>query len=132
MRRPIFKNISERLHCWKVFCENVFQIRSEINKRNCWQLAVWKVAQISQDWIKDDLLKKKKIKFLYKSTTTAIGKSFVKNQIKTENIFLHNSIKISGNFGIKHLQWSRFIQRNKKKCSKKRYFTNFSSSHLEV
>ena len=48
------------------------------------------------------------IKFLYKSTTTAIGKSFVKNQIKTENIFLHNSMKISGNFDIKqHLQWSK-------------------------
>ena len=52
IRRPILKNISERLHCWKVFCENVFQIRSELSKRNYWWLAVWKVAQISQDWIK--------------------------------------------------------------------------------
>ena len=51
-RRPILKNISKRLHCWKVFCENVFQIRSELSKRNYWWLAVWKVAQISQDWIK--------------------------------------------------------------------------------
>ena len=34
IRRPILKNISERLHCWKVFCENVFQIRSELSKRN--------------------------------------------------------------------------------------------------
>ena len=52
IRRTILKNISERLHCWKVFCENVFQIRSELSKRNYWWLAVWKVAQISQDWIK--------------------------------------------------------------------------------
>ena len=52
IRRPILKNISERLHCWKVFCENVFQIRSELSKRNYWWLAVWKVAQISQDWTK--------------------------------------------------------------------------------
>ena len=52
IRRPILKNISERLHCWKVFRENVFQIRSEITKRNYWWLAVWNIAQISQDWIK--------------------------------------------------------------------------------
>ena len=45
IRRPILKSISER-------CENVFQIRSEFSKRNYWWLAVWKVAQISQDWIK--------------------------------------------------------------------------------
>ena len=34
IRRPILNNISERLHCWKVFCENVIQIRSELSKRN--------------------------------------------------------------------------------------------------
>ena len=34
IRRPILKNISERLHCWKVFYENDFQIRSELTKRN--------------------------------------------------------------------------------------------------
>ena len=34
IRRPILKNISERLHCWKVFCGKVFQIRSELRKRN--------------------------------------------------------------------------------------------------
>ena len=34
IRRPILKNISERLHCWKVFYEKVFQIRSELRKRN--------------------------------------------------------------------------------------------------
>ena len=32
IRRPILKNISEWLHCWKVFCEKVFQIRSELSK----------------------------------------------------------------------------------------------------
>ena len=52
IRRPILKNISKRLHCWKVFCENVFQIRSGLSKRNYWWLAEWKVAQIIQDWIK--------------------------------------------------------------------------------
>ena len=36
IRRTILKNISERLHCWKVFCENVFHIRSELCKRTCW------------------------------------------------------------------------------------------------
>ena len=79
--RPIKKNISiEQLHCWKVFCQNVFQIRSGLvdvllMKRNYWWLAVWKIAQISQDWIKmlpkissmwgDQILRKKRIKFLY-------------------------------------------------------------------
>ena len=73
------------------------------------------------------------IKFLYKSTTTAIGKSFVKNRIKTRKNFLHNSIKISGNFDIKHLRWSKTdISKETKKCSKKRYSTNFSSNHMEV
>ena len=28
-------------------------------------------------------------------------------RIKTENNFLHNSIKNSGNFDIKHLPWSK-------------------------
>ena len=28
VRRPILKNISEGLHFWKVFCENIFQIRT--------------------------------------------------------------------------------------------------------
>ena len=50
-RRPILKNISEPLHCWNVLWER-FQIRSELSKRNFWWPAVWKVAQISQDWIK--------------------------------------------------------------------------------
>ena len=46
--------------------------------------AVWKAAQISQDWI------------------------------KMRSIFLHNSIKILGNFDIKHLRWSKTDLRNKK------------------
>ena len=52
IRRSILKNVSEQQHYWKVFRENVFQIRSELSKRNYWWLAVWKVTQISQDWIK--------------------------------------------------------------------------------
>ena len=52
IRRPTLKNSTIQLHCWKLFCENLFQIRSELSKRNYWWLAVWKVAQISQDWIK--------------------------------------------------------------------------------
>ena len=52
IRRPIVKNISKRLHCWKVSSENIYHIRSELSKRNYWRLAVWKVTQISQDWIK--------------------------------------------------------------------------------
>ena len=35
IRKTILKNISKRLHCWKVFCENVFHIRSELCKRTC-------------------------------------------------------------------------------------------------
>ena len=34
IRRPILKNVSERLHCWKVFCENDFEIKSELSKGN--------------------------------------------------------------------------------------------------
>ena len=32
IRRLIWKNISEWLHCWKLFYENVFQIRSQLSK----------------------------------------------------------------------------------------------------
>ena len=52
IRRPTWKNISKQLHCWKVFCESLFQIRSELSKRNYWWIAVLKVVQISQGWIK--------------------------------------------------------------------------------
>ena len=31
----------------------------------------------------------------------------MQNRIKGENIFLHTSIKISENFDIKHLRWSK-------------------------
>ena len=34
IRRPILKNISKQLHCWKEFCENVFHMRSELSKKN--------------------------------------------------------------------------------------------------
>ena len=36
IRRTILKNISKRGHCWKVFWENSFHIRSELCKRICW------------------------------------------------------------------------------------------------
>ena len=45
IRKPILKNINERLHCWKVFFENVFQIRSELSKRNYWWLASEKLLK---------------------------------------------------------------------------------------
>ena len=84
VRRPILKNICERLHFWKAFCETIFYIR--LSKRNYWWLAQWKVAQISQNWTKmlcynkllgEEIFILKKIKLLYKSETTAIGKSFM-------------------------------------------------------
>ena len=39
--------------------------------------------------------------------TTAIGKSFMKNRLKRRNSFLQTSIKISENFCMKHLLWSK-------------------------
>ena len=55
-------------------------------------------------------------------------KTFREKSDKKQNIFLHNSIKISGN-----LQWSKTdLSKELKNCSKKRYSTNFSSSHPEV
>ena len=119
------KNISEQLHCWKVFCEKVFQIRSELSKRNYWWLAVWKIAQISQDWIKTLSLinyyerrsiSKKKIKFLYKSKTTAIAKSFVKNRIKNRKYFSAQQYQYFRKFRryTSAIEQNRFIQRNKK------------------
>ena len=50
-------------------------------------------------------------------------------------MFLHTNINISGNFDIKHLQWSKtdLSEETKKDYLKlKRYSTNFSSSHPEV
>ena len=32
IRRTILKNINEQLYCWKVFCENVLHIRSELGE----------------------------------------------------------------------------------------------------
>ena len=37
-------------------------------------------------------MRREKIKFLHKRETTAIGKSFMQNQIKSRNIILHTSI----------------------------------------
>ena len=46
IRRPTLKNSTIQLHCWKLLCENLFQIRSELSKRNYWWLAVWKVLKL--------------------------------------------------------------------------------------
>ena len=47
--------------------------------------------------------------------TTAIGKSFIQNRIKSRNIFLHISAKISENFDIKSLRWTKQIYPKKQK-----------------
>ena len=49
---------------------------------------------------------KKRIKFRSKSKTTAIGKSFVKNQINRK-YFSAQQYQNSGNFDIKHLRRSK-------------------------
>ena len=118
IRRPILINISERLHCWKMFCENVFQIRSEISKNNYWRLTVLKVAQISQDWIKmlpiiryyarrlNSL--KKRLNSYIRVKPQVLEKVWWKIGQNTENIFLQKFFcKISGNFNFKHLRWSK-------------------------
>ena len=46
---------------------------------------------------------KKTLNSYIRAKPQLLEKSFVKNRIKTENIFLHNSVKILGNFNIKHL-----------------------------
>ena len=136
------KKISERLHCWKVLCENVFQIKSELGKRNYWWLAMWKVPQISQDWIKmlpvikyymKRLNSLKKIKFLYKSKTRAVGKSCVKNRVKNKIFFCTTASKFQEISTLNIYDGAKQIYPKKyKKCSKRRYSTNFNSSHLEV
>ena len=73
------------------------------------------------------------MKRLYKMKTTAIEKSFMQNQIKSRNIFLHTSIKNLENFNIKHLRWSKTdLSKEAKKDSKERHSMNFSSSRPEV
>ena len=68
-------------------------------------------------------MRRKKIELLHKSETTAIGKSFMQNQIKSRKYFsahqLHN--KISENFDIKHLQRSKtdLSKETKKKLLRK-------------
>ena len=66
--------------------------------------------------------------------TTAIGKSFMKNRLKRRNSFLQTSIKISENFCMKHLLWSKTdsFKETKKRDSKERYSTNFSGSRTEL
>ena len=65
-------------------------------------------------------MKQEKIKFLHKDFT-AIGKSFLQNQKKSRNIFLHTSVKISENFHIKHLWWTKtdLSKETKKKILRK-------------
>ena len=75
----------------------------------------------------------KKVVLFLKKAEPQLLKKVVKSDKKTKNIFLHTSIKISGNFDIKHLWWSKTDwSKEIKKDSKKRYSTNFSSSHQEV
>ena len=77
--------------------------------------SAWKIAQISQDWIKMLPIIKYYVRRLKKRLNSYIiakpqllEKVSWKIRQKSENIFLHNSIKISGNFDIKqHLRWSK-------------------------
>ena len=124
IRRPILKNISKRLHCWKVFCENVFQIRSELSKRNYWWLAVWKVAQISQDWIKMlPIIKyyvrrfKKRLNSYIIAKPQLLEKVYImKNQTKNRKYFSAQQYQNFRKFrhSTSAMEQNRFIQRNKK------------------
>ena len=91
IRRPILKNISERLHCCKVFRENVFQIRSELLMTCCVNgCSNWSRLNKNASYNKvprEEIKFLKKIKFLYKTKTAAIGKSFVKNRTKNRIYF---------------------------------------------
>ena len=83
IRRPILKNICRQLHCWKVFSENVFQMRTQQKEllmtccvTGCTnQSGLNKNASYNKVLGEEIKFLKKKIKFLYKSKTTAIGKS---------------------------------------------------------
>ena len=86
VRRPILKNICERLHFWKAFCETIFYIR--LSKRNYWWLTcsvkgcsnkskLNKNVICYNKLLGEEIFILKKIKLLYKSKTTAIGKSFM-------------------------------------------------------
>ena len=57
--------------------------------------------------VKYKVRRRKNIKSLHKRETIATGKIFLRNQISSKNTFLHTSIKISENFDIKNLQWSK-------------------------
>ena len=82
---PVLKNICKRLHFWKVFCKNIFQIRTwqrELLMKQEWSPVLWKVAQISQDWTKmfpiiKHKVKRENIEFLHK----------MQNRIKSRKYF---------------------------------------------
>ena len=65
-------------------------------------------------------MRSEKIECLHKrETTTAIEKSFIQNRIKSRNIFLQASIKVSENSDIKHLLWSKTYPKKEKKTIRK-------------
>ena len=99
IRTTILKKISEQLHFWKVFCENIF-FRLELSKRSFWWLAVWKVAQISQHWTKMFPIimynmRREKIKFLksywktFHLKSSKIRKYFFAHQYQNFRKFQH-------------------------------------------
>ena len=81
IRRPILKNICRQLHCWKVFCENIFQIRTQQKELlTCCVTGCTNQSGLNKNASYNKVLGE--IKFLKKrlssyTRATAIGKSFV-------------------------------------------------------
>ena len=70
----------------------------------------------------------KKIKLLNKKKTTAIGKSFMQNQIKSRQVTKFRKILTLNICN----EAKQTYQKKRKKASKKRYSTSFTSSHPKV
>ena len=98
----------------KYFVRTSFRSDLNLAKGTIDDLLCERLPQISQDWIKMlPIIKfyvrrfKKRLNSYIIAKPQLLEKVSWKIRQKAENIFLHNSIKISGNFDIKHLWWSK-------------------------
>ena len=98
-RTPILKNNCERLllNFWKVFCKNIFQIIIEQREL----LLIGSCVKGCSNQSK-----------LNKNAGNSLEKVLLEN---AENSFLHTSTKISENFDINDLRWSKISNPKKQK-----------------
>ena len=105
---PNLKNISKRLH-WKVFCKNIFQIRTQQKELLLKKIFTCSVKGCSNQSRLNKSISYHKVLAEERKDLILIkdGKRFMQNQIKNRKHFSIHQYQNFKNFNIKHLQWSK-------------------------